>query len=252
MVVDKRECVNMISNFLNKVSGDIGEYITKYYLKASTDAIILRDVFIKTDEGNTSQIDIVMIGNKGVYVIEVKSYDNANIYGNGKNRTWYYYLGGKRYDIYSPVIQNRNHIKHLKNLLKDFGDIPFFSGVVILCNDIKVENINADLQNTYEFVCDSMPSLSRALNLVTENKPCVLSEQTKQEISKFIQANQIKDKQARKEHIEKIKTIKAEQETLKQENLCPYCKTPLVLRKGKYGNFYGCSNYPKCKYTRKI
>ena len=85
----------MISNFLNKVSGDIGEYITKYYLKASTDAIILRDVFIKTDDGNTSQIDIVMIGNKGVYVIEVKSYDNANIYGNGKNRTWYYYLGGK-------------------------------------------------------------------------------------------------------------------------------------------------------------
>ena len=76
----------MISNFLNKVSGDIGEYITKYYLKASTDAIILRDVFIETDEGNTSQIDIVMIGSKGVYVIEVKNYADANIYGNGKNR----------------------------------------------------------------------------------------------------------------------------------------------------------------------
>ena len=69
MVVYKKEWVNMISNFLNKVSGDIGEYITKYYLKASTDAIILRDVFIKTDDGNTSQIDIVMIGNKGVYHI---------------------------------------------------------------------------------------------------------------------------------------------------------------------------------------
>lgn len=29
---------------------------------------------------------------------------------------------------------------------------------------------------------------------------------------------------------------------------CPNCGSPLVLRKGKYGEFVGCSNYPACKY----
>ena len=28
-------------------------------------------------------------------------------------------------------------------------------------------------------------------------------------------------------------------------------KKPLVLRHGQYGNFYGCSGYPKCRYTEK-
>lgn len=33
---------------------------------------------------------------------------------------------------------------------------------------------------------------------------------------------------------------------------CPHCGSPLVLRKGPYGAFLGCSNYPKCKYIKKL
>lgn len=32
---------------------------------------------------------------------------------------------------------------------------------------------------------------------------------------------------------------------------CPICHSPLVYRKGKYGEFIGCSNYPKCTYIDK-
>jgi superfamily I DNA/RNA helicase len=28
---------------------------------------------------------------------------------------------------------------------------------------------------------------------------------------------------------------------------CPACKSPMIKRSGKYGYFYGCSNYPTCK-----
>ena len=31
---------------------------------------------------------------------------------------------------------------------------------------------------------------------------------------------------------------------------CPECGSPLVIRKGKYGEFVACSNYPKCKYIK--
>ena len=33
--------------------------------------------------------------------------------------------------------------------------------------------------------------------------------------------------------------------------VCPECGSPLVLRKGRYGEFVACSNYPACKYIKK-
>jgi hypothetical protein len=36
-------------------------------------------------------------------------------------------------------------------------------------------------------------------------------------------------------------------------NECPKCKEGhLIVRKGKYGKFMGCTKYPKCDYTNKI
>ena len=32
--------------------------------------------------------------------------------------------------------------------------------------------------------------------------------------------------------------------------LCPNCNHPLVVRKGRYGEFVACSNYPECKYIK--
>jgi len=31
---------------------------------------------------------------------------------------------------------------------------------------------------------------------------------------------------------------------------CPQCHAPLVIRYSRYGKFYGCSAFPKCKFTR--
>ena len=33
--------------------------------------------------------------------------------------------------------------------------------------------------------------------------------------------------------------------------LCPECNSPLVIRKGKFGEFVACSDYPNCKYVKK-
>ena len=43
------------------------------------------------------------------------------------------------------------------------------------------------------------------------------------------------------------------QDTPKQEKMiCPQCGGELRVRTSQYGHFYGCSNYPKCRYTRNI
>jgi len=39
-------------------------------------------------------------------------------------------------------------------------------------------------------------------------------------------------------------------EPQKLDEKCPECGSHLVLRTGRYGEFKGCSNYPKCKYIK--
>ena len=36
------------------------------------------------------------------------------------------------------------------------------------------------------------------------------------------------------------------------EKICPKCGAPLLIRLGKYGRFYACSKFPKCKYTESL
>ena len=44
---------------------------------------------------------------------------------------------------------------------------------------------------------------------------------------------------------------KDKEEPEKDLKICPRCGGNLVQRNGKFGPFYGCSNYPKCNYTLK-
>lgn len=34
--------------------------------------------------------------------------------------------------------------------------------------------------------------------------------------------------------------------------ICPQCGSELILRKGKFGMFYGCSGFPGCRFTRNV
>ena len=38
----------------------------------------------------------------------------------------------------------------------------------------------------------------------------------------------------------------------KLEDSCPRCGGKLINKKGKYGEFLGCSNYPNCKFAKNI
>lgn len=48
-----------------------------------------------------------------------------------------------------------------------------------------------------------------------------------------------------KENMEKLAPVKA-------GKICPECGNELVIRKGKFGQFIACSNYPTCKYSEKM
>lgn len=230
---------------INEMTGGFGEWIAETYSKTIPGALVLHDVLIDGADGYTSQIDLVLVGNRGIYVVEVKSFPDAKIYGDSKKSKWYYYSHGRKYEIYSPLMQNKKHVEYLKTFLNDFGDVPVFSIITMICDDFKISGENgADT-----LICNSLPAMERAIYKIAETKPEVFDNAKKQEIFDYIKNNQHIGKDARKEHKQNVIAYKESLEEMKKQKICPYCKTELVLRNGKNGQFYGCKNYPKCRYT---
>lgn len=232
----------------SEIKGDIGENLTRIAAKTLTNGLVLHDILINGNEGYTSQIDLIVIGSKGIYVFEVKSFGNARIYGDRKNSKWYYYKHGSKYEIYNPIKQNQKHIQYLKTFLKDFGDIPFYSVIALLCDDFQISGESDGRTVIFNKLIDT----SRALVAVAKKSPEILDKAKKQAIFDYINSHQIIGKDARQEHKEKVKSYKNDLENMRKQKICPYCKTELVLRSGKNGQFYGCKNYPGCRYTQKL
>jgi restriction system protein len=69
------------------------------------------------------------------------------------------------------------------------------------------------------------------------------------EAEKFCEDKPIEliDGQRLMQYIDKV----GETPIIRSNIICPQCGGQLVERSGKYGQFFGCSNYPKCIYTKK-
>ncbi len=51
---------------------------------------------------------------------------------------------------------------------------------------------------------------------------------------------------------ESLGKILIERQKVEPEAICPKCGAEMVKRSGKYGEFYGCSDFPRCRGTRKL
>lgn len=120
------------SLFTPEIVGTLGELYTHHELNLTRlfgrHGKVLRNVYIPKDDGTTSEIDLVFITQKGIFVIESKNYSGW-IFGNEKDNSWTVSMvGGKKYKFYNPIKQNRKHIKWLYNYIQ--MDIPTFSMIV--------------------------------------------------------------------------------------------------------------------------
>ncbi|MGN1312595.1 MAG: nuclease-related domain-containing protein [Candidatus Nanosyncoccaceae bacterium] len=108
------------------------------------EAQILRNVYIPTSDGKTSEIDLLVVSKKGLLVFECKNY-GGNIYGDAKRPKWIQYLGRKKSYFYNPIMQNRSHAKHLREFLSEFGDLPIVPMVATITRgNWKVKNLAPD------------------------------------------------------------------------------------------------------------
>ena len=94
--------------------------------------------YVPNRSGDKIEIDMIMLCQKGIYVIENKNYSGW-IFGDEKSKNWCEILKGKKYFFYNPIKQNKSHIKNLEKQLQ-VGDGKYVSLITFigLCTDICV------------------------------------------------------------------------------------------------------------------
>ena len=222
--------------FYKKIIGKIGEMDVAHELNKlpSNEYSIINNAMLYDENGKSHQIDHIVFSKFGIFVIETKNFEGL-IKGNTYDKQWIQILGNTKNSFYNPVHQNYGHIKVLEEKL-NIRENKFIS---IVCFSDKAKlNItgNGNVVNTRNLV-------SKIINEYTEN----IIQEDINHLMKEIETVQDKSLNRNSNHVNNIK--KSLNEKTSDNKICPKCGGELVGRKGKYGDFLGCSNYPKCKYT---
>lgn len=243
-------------------TGKYGEYLTYKKLKdfENRGAKFLFNLYIPKEDGQTTEIDVVMLCSSGIFVFESKNYSGW-IFGNENQKNWCQTLpkgrGNSNKELfYNPILQNKSHIKHLQNLIGN--DISIWSVIVFsercTLKDIQVNNDAIKVIRR----CDAFDTVEN----ICKNAPEDINQEIIEKLYNTLYPyTQVSD-EVRKKHIDDIKSTENKETYIKvtEQNdtkKCPKCESDLVLRTASKGNlagkkFWGCSKYPRCKYVLNI
>lgn len=194
---------------------------------------------IVPDERGTTEIDVILVGNTGVFVIEQKRY-NAWIFGSEDDDKWTArYLDGSTHQLQNPLRQNYRHVMalaaHLRLPRDTFHSLVAFSGDCELKTpmppDVFVGGYESRVRGT-----DGIRLTDTDVSRVCEALGALESGSTVAALA---------------EHVASL------HERFSSTTKCPKCGSPLVERRSTKPTsdgepFLGCQAYPGCTYMRKL
>ena len=90
---------------------------------------VFRNVYLRDKDNKLTEIDLIALGRKGIYVFESKNY-SGTVYGNDKYKTWNVYVGKRKYSFLNPIWQNKRHIEVLQYNFPDLDKDRFYNFVI--------------------------------------------------------------------------------------------------------------------------
>lgn len=237
-----------------EIKGKIGEGIVHDYLvNLPEEYIVLDNVILRTKNG-TTQIDHIVVSKYGVFAIETKNYRGI-IYGNDNRDKWkqiiktpvqykwygkvYTYI--KKSEFYNPVKQAVGHVRVIKRLLSNYPNLPVVP-IVIFSEETNIDNVESDIKIIY---------FSELEEEIQSYKSIFLRDENVVKVAQLIMQSDVSGEVTNDEHVENVYRNISDYNEKLENNICPWCGGELVLRAGNFGRFYGCSNYPKCKFKLK-
>lgn len=234
----KGEQPGIVKSILNYENcGQFGEFSTEYALTNNNlegELVVLKNIYVPY-QGKTSEIDLLMIHEKGIFVFESKNYSGW-IFGNASQLNWTQSLqNGEKHHFYNPIRQNQTHIKALSEYL----DMPVssFISYIVFSERCSLKSVPDD---TDQVIIVRRPNMLKKLRAYLHSAVNLYSADEVHQLAQKLQPLTNKSEAEKQQHIDDIK------------EKCPFCGSELVLRRGKYGQFWGCSTYPKCKFTRPL
>ncbi len=242
-----------------------GEKEIAFELKnANIGMYVLHDITI-VYEDLKAQIDYVIITKGYTYLVECKNLlGDITVDNQGQFMRSYEVKGKKiKEGIYSPYTQAVRHKEVLKkgwlskrNMLqvmlweKSFENL-WYKPLVVLSNSKCLLNTKAapiDIKKNTIRVDQLVSYIKRDLERYDHDM--YSSKKNMTELAESFLKDNVED-----EYYDIVSRYQKEIENVKEEKndekICPKCGGKLVARKGQYGEFYGCSNFPKCRYTLK-
>ena len=236
-----------------KQKGKRGEMrVSAILSQLSDEYTILNDLVFRTEKG-TTQIDHLVVSKYGIFTIETKNY-RGEIYGDDNRKEWtqlivtevtyakkwwktYTYVTKNRF--YNPVKQSVGHAFRIKELLSVFPHVKIVP-IVVFTGDAILSYVESKNHVVYE---------ENLLDVIDGYKTTYLTDNDVQTVLAILTGNNIRETVSDRQHVKNLRTATREVNATINSGICPKCGGHLIGRNGKYGTFYGCSNYPKCRFT---
>lgn len=199
---------------------------------------LIKNVTLPTEDG-TTQIDHIVVSEYGIFVIETKNMKGW-IFGGEKQKTWTQKIYKHTSKFQNPLHQNYKHTKTIESAL-DIDPSQIFS-IVVFVGD---STFKTEMPENVTYAGGLIRYIKSKINKV-------LSQKEVEKIISMIESGRLsRTLKTHREHVKHVKNIVEEKEN---NNSCPKCGSELILRVAKQGinkgnEFYGCSSYPKCRYT---
>lgn len=229
--------------------------VYKKLLELTDEYYIFNDVILDTGQG-TTQIDHIVVSKYGVFAIETKNY-RGEIYGNDNRDNWtqiivtdvtykrnpfktYTYVTKNR--MYNPVKQSLAHTYAIKKKLTKWPNLPIIP-IIVFTGEAFLKGVESKHHVIYDYYL---------VETIQTYRTIYLSDNDVQEVINTLALHNLRDIVDDDAHVFNVMTAKYRLNEITSNGICPKCGGALVLRTGRYGSFYGCSNYPKCKFTKQL
>ncbi len=199
---------------------------------------ILNNIMIM-EHSESTQIDHIVIGRSGIFVIETKNY-KGTVVGNESSYQWHHYVGAQDYTFYNPCRQNEGHIRALRRLLRDYEDLPIYSMIAF------PGSCTLNVESEYAAVL-YWDECAKEIHRCRRDK--YLSKEEVQEIAARLLEENADTRRNRKAHVKSVTEKQKRAASSIRRGRCPVCGSRLRLVLTMNGQYYACKN-PSCGYTQ--